>query len=81
MGELKNSIFYENKLIKKRLASLLDSKTLLLETNFKFHKDKLSEIKTREILENALREVTRKNVNIEVMLKPAFAKALAGDGR
>ena len=58
-----------------------DSKTLLLETNFKFHKDKLSEIKTREILENALREVTRKNVNIEVMLKPAFAKALAGDGR
>jgi len=58
-----------------------DGKTLLLETNFKFHKDKLSEIKTKEILENSLREVTRKNVKIEVELKPAFAKATAGDGR
>ncbi|MDP2585591.1 MAG: DNA polymerase III subunit gamma/tau, partial [Candidatus Levybacteria bacterium] len=46
-----------------------DNKVLLLETNFKFHKDKLSEIKAREILDNSLREVTKKNVKIEVELK------------
>jgi DNA polymerase-3 subunit gamma/tau len=47
-----------------------DGKTLLLETNFKFHKDKLSEIKTREILEKACEEVARKNIKIEVELQP-----------
>ncbi|MBF8250219.1 MAG: polymerase subunit gamma/tau [Candidatus Levybacteria bacterium] len=46
-----------------------DNKTLLLQTNFKFHKDKLSEVKTRELLENALKEVVRKNVKIEIELK------------
>ena len=45
-----------------------DNKTLLIETNFKFHKDKLSEDKAQEILGNALKEVTRKNVKIEIML-------------
>ncbi len=58
-----------------------DGKTLLLETNFKFHKDKLNEVKTREVLENVLKEITKKNVKIEILLKPAFAKASAGDGR
>ena len=46
-----------------------DNKSLILETNFKFHKDKLSEIKTHDVLENALREVTKKDVKIEVALK------------
>jgi len=46
-----------------------DGKKLLLETNFKFHKDKLSERKTEEILEKACKEVTRKNVKIEIVLK------------
>jgi len=46
-----------------------DGKKLLLETNFKFHKDKLSEIKTEELLGKACKEVTRKNVKIEVVLK------------
>jgi DNA polymerase III subunit gamma/tau len=46
-----------------------DGKILLLQTNFKFHKEKLSEIKTKDILRNALREVVRKNVEIEVELK------------
>jgi DNA polymerase III gamma/tau subunit len=46
-----------------------DSKTLLLETNFKFHKDKLSERKTQEILEESCREVTKKKIKIEIILK------------
>ncbi len=46
-----------------------DGKLLLLETNFKFHKDKLGEIKTKEIIEKACQEVTRKNVKIIVELK------------
>ncbi len=46
-----------------------DSKSLILETNFKFHKDKLSEVKTREVLENVLKEVTKKNIKVEVLLK------------
>lgn len=46
-----------------------DGKTLLLQTNFKFHKEKLNEVKAREILENSIREVTKKNVKIEVELK------------
>lgn len=46
-----------------------DGKILLLQTNFKFHKEKLNEVKAREILENSIREVTKKNVKIEVELK------------
>jgi DNA polymerase-3 subunit gamma/tau len=46
-----------------------DGKTLLLQTNFKFHKDKLSEEKTQAILKNACKEVTKKNVKIEIVLK------------
>ena len=46
-----------------------DGKKLLLQTNFKFHKDKLSEVKTEEVLENALRGITKKNVKIEIELK------------
>lgn len=46
-----------------------DNKILALETNFKFHKEKLSEIKTRQILENCLKEVTKKNIKLEIVLK------------
>jgi len=46
-----------------------DGKILLLQTNFKFHKEKLNEIKTKEILNNACKEVTKKDVKIEVVLK------------
>jgi DNA polymerase III subunit gamma/tau len=46
-----------------------DDKILLLETNFKFHKDRLSEAKTMELLANACREITKKNVKIVVELK------------
>jgi DNA polymerase III subunit gamma/tau len=46
-----------------------DNKTLVLETNFKFHKEKLNERKTMEILEKSCKEVMRKDVKIEVVLK------------
>jgi DNA polymerase III subunit gamma/tau len=46
-----------------------DNKVLLLQTNFKFHKDKLSEPKTMELLNNACKEVTKKNVKIVIELK------------
>jgi len=46
-----------------------DGKSLILEANFKFHKDKLSERKTQEILEKACQEITKKDVNISVLLK------------
>jgi len=46
-----------------------DGKVLLLQTNFKFHKDKLSEEKTQAILKDACKEVTKKNVKIEIVLK------------
>jgi DNA polymerase III subunit gamma/tau len=46
-----------------------DGKILSLETNYKFHKEKLSEIKTMELLNKACREVTKKNVKIEIELK------------
>ncbi|MBI4096463.1 MAG: DNA polymerase III subunit gamma/tau [Candidatus Levybacteria bacterium] len=46
-----------------------DNKSLILETNFKFHKDKLSEPKTQEILNKTIKDVTKKNVRIEVVLK------------
>ncbi len=46
-----------------------DGKILLLETNFKFHKDKLSEMKTKDLLDKIIKEITKKNVRIEIILK------------
>ncbi len=46
-----------------------DGKSLIIEANFKFHKEKLSERKTQEILEKACQEITKKNIQIEVVLK------------
>lgn len=46
-----------------------DGKILLLETNFKFHKEKLSEARTKQILEDSLRDVVRKKVKVEITLK------------
>jgi DNA polymerase III subunit gamma/tau len=58
-----------------------DGKSLVINANFKFHKDKLSEPKTHDVLEKACKEITKKDVEVEVVLKPAFAKASAGEGR
>lgn len=46
-----------------------DGKSLIIEANFKFHKDKLSEPKTHEILENTIKEVTKKEIEVSVVLK------------
>ncbi len=46
-----------------------DNKILLIEAKFKFHKEKLSEARTFEILQRASREVTKKNINVSVILK------------
>ncbi|MBI4089153.1 MAG: DNA polymerase III subunit gamma/tau [Candidatus Levybacteria bacterium] len=64
-----------------RVKSYDSGDGLIIETNFKFHKEKLSERKTKDLLEKVCREITKKNVKITVVLKPAFAKASAGDGR
>ncbi|MDO8583384.1 MAG: DNA polymerase III subunit gamma/tau [bacterium] len=58
-----------------------DGKSLIIETNFKFHKEKLGELKTWKVLEDACKDITKKDIKIEVLLKPAVAKALAGQGR
>ena len=41
----------------------------------------MSEIKTRELVETACKEVTKKDVKLEIELKTALAKASAGGGR
>lgn len=46
-----------------------DGKSLIIEANFKFHKDKLNESKTQKILEKASKEITKKNIKIEVVLR------------
>ena len=57
-----------------------DGKSLIIEAKFKFHRDKLSERKTLEVLGEACKEITKRNIKVEVLLKPAVAKALAGEG-
>ncbi len=46
-----------------------DGKTLVLETGYKFHKEKLEEAKTMSIIENVLLATTGKNANISVILR------------
>ena len=46
-----------------------DGKSLIIEAKFKFHRDKLSEKKTQDVLEKVLHEVTKKNIKVEVLLK------------
>ena len=46
-----------------------DGNSLTIEAKFKFHKDKLSEKKTQEILQEACREITKKNIKIEILLR------------
>ena len=46
-----------------------DGKSLTIEAKFKFHRDKLSEKKTQEILIEACKNITKKNVNISILLR------------
>lgn len=46
-----------------------DGKSLVLETGYKFHKEKLEEDKTMKIIENVVLASTGKNANITVILR------------
>ena len=46
-----------------------DKTTLIIETNYKFHKEKLSEAKTLEALEKICKLLTGKNVTVKVELR------------
>lgn len=52
-----------------RLTSLADDGTATFTTKFKFHKDKLSENKTRDIIEKRASELLNKKINIQVQLE------------
>ena len=45
-----------------------DEKGFVIETPFKFHKDRLSDVKSQEVLNSALQEVTGKKTEIIVKL-------------
>lgn len=47
----------------------IDSKELILETPYKFHKEKLEEKKTLELLEKIVKEITGNSVGVLVLLK------------
>lgn len=48
---------------------LMDGEKIVFETPYKFHKEKLEEAKTREILEKGVREITGKNLVVMIELK------------
>lgn len=47
----------------------LDDGQVVLETSFKFHKERLEEAKTKDILEQAVKEMTGKNLKVVIELK------------
>jgi len=48
-----------------------DGRSFIIETKYKFHKEKLEENKSRQILENALKDLIGKELKISVVLRPA----------
>lgn len=51
-----------------RIMSLVDGK-VVFETAYKFHKEKLDEVKTKHVLEQALKEITGKELKVMIELK------------
>ena len=47
----------------------IDDGQVILETSFKFHKEKLEEAKTKDILEQSVKEMTGKNLKVVIELK------------
>src|SRR5262249_48647947 len=47
----------------------LDDKEIVIETPYKFHKERLDDKQTREILEKAVKEITGKDQKIKVELR------------
>ncbi len=46
-----------------------DGKSLIIETGYKFHKERLEERKTLEIIGKVCKDITRKNVEVSIILK------------
>lgn len=46
-----------------------DNTKIVIETGYKFHKERLEEKKTREILEKVCREISGKTIGVSVLLK------------
>ncbi len=46
-----------------------DGKKIVIEAKFKFHKEKLEDRKSREIIEDALKEITGRKTSVSFMLK------------
>ena len=46
-----------------------DGKSFVIETKYKFHKEKLEENKSRQILEDALKDLTGEQVKISINLR------------
>jgi DNA polymerase III gamma/tau subunit len=51
------------------LIRSMEGDKIIFETAYKFHKEKLDEFKTKEVLEKALREITGKQMQILIELK------------
>jgi len=46
-----------------------DNKSLVLSTEYKFHKERLSDKKVIDMLENKLKEIIGKEINVEIVMK------------
>jgi len=46
-----------------------DNKKIVIETGYKFHKERLNERKTREIIEKVCKEISGKTIGVSVLLK------------
>jgi hypothetical protein len=46
-----------------------DNKKIVIETGYKFHKERLEEKKTREIIEKVCEEIAGKKINVSVEMK------------
>ena len=46
-----------------------DGEKLIIEANYKFHKERLEEAKTRSLIEKVVGEITKKQIFVEVLLK------------
>lgn len=78
LQELILKVNSENKMIAGLLRGVilqeLDGKKITFETKSKFHKEKLSEGKIRDLIEKVSSEILKKNVRIDIRLK-------GGEGR
>jgi DNA polymerase-3 subunit gamma/tau len=77
LGQFWRSLISEIKLYNHTIAGVLrgcmikefDKKTLIIETSYKFHKERLDDLKTRDALEQACKTLTGYPVRVEVRLR------------